>query len=191
MASGSENIVRLRPGVTEQSLVSDPARVPLLRRSPVEGGGRRRGTAGHGPPSAHASAATGAASSSTFASAVARRPSSSRSSTCSRTTITCSSSSASAARRASSCDCDERHWFVAAIPEAARCVTGVAAATAALVPELEPFRDRLTGGRHALNVEVGVRVLVPEFRQHVAVAQRVERPPETRRAAGSIPAGHT
>jgi hypothetical protein len=34
------------------------------------------------------------------------------------------------------CGHDERHWFVAAIPEAARGVTGVASAKAALVPDL-------------------------------------------------------
>ena len=40
------------------------------------------------------------------------------------------------------CGHDERHWFVAAVPEDARGVTGVAAAKAALQPEL--VRD---GGR--------------------------------------------
>jgi hypothetical protein len=33
------------------------------------------------------------------------------------------------------CGFDERHWFVAAIPESARCVTGVASAKDALQPE--------------------------------------------------------
>src|SRR5262245_12100906 len=33
------------------------------------------------------------------------------------------------------CGYDERHWFVAAVPEAARGVTGVATAKAALQPE--------------------------------------------------------
>jgi hypothetical protein len=51
------------------------------------------------------------------------------------------------------CGHDERHWFVAAVPEDARGVTGVAAAKAALQPELvrtavgrarpkDPFRRR-------------------------------------------------
>jgi len=51
------------------------------------------------------------------------------------------------------CGHDERHWFVAAIPETARGVTGVAAAKAALQPETvrelvertrlkDPFRRR-------------------------------------------------
>jgi hypothetical protein len=48
------------------------------------------------------------------------------------------------------CGHDERHWFVAAVPETARGVRGVEAAKAALQPEVvrrapAPFRDRLTG----------------------------------------------
>src|SRR5215212_1971382 len=43
------------------------------------------------------------------------------------------------------CGHDERHWFVAAIPEAARGVTGVASAKAALVPEL--VRERVVRTR--------------------------------------------
>jgi hypothetical protein len=51
------------------------------------------------------------------------------------------------------CGHDERHWVVAAVPEAARCVSGVAAAKAALQPQAvrelverkrpkDPFRRR-------------------------------------------------
>ena len=52
-----------------------------------------------------------------------------------------------------------------------------------------PFRDRLTG--RTPRSERGDRGSIPcPGARHVAVAQRVERPPETRRAGGSIPAGH-
>ena len=107
------------------------------------------------------------------------------------------------------CGHDERHWFVAAVPEDARGVAGVATAKVALQPEdvraavdrqrpkdqfrrrnaafpsrarvrcstscssteartleaagVRSFRDRLTAGRHALNVEIEVRSLVPEL----------------------------
>jgi hypothetical protein len=78
------------------------------------------------------------------------------------------------------------------------------------------LRDRLTAGHHALNVAIEVRILGPDSsrassstresarltngRLLVRIQRRasargcsseVERPPETRGAAGSIPAGHT
>jgi hypothetical protein len=77
------------------------------------------------------------------------------------------------------CGHDERHWFVAAIPEAARGVTGVASAKAALQPELvqsavarkrpkDRFRRRnaayVRQGEWFFVPAPGVRVAGPVFR---------------------------
>jgi hypothetical protein len=48
------------------------------------------------------------------------------------------------------CGHDERHWFVAAVPEDARGVTGVAAAKIALQPELVQTAVRRTRPKHPL-----------------------------------------
>ena len=73
-------------------------------------------------------------------------------SSCSRTTGTCSTCRLGEKSKFL-CGHDERHWVVAAVPEAARCVSGVAAAKAALQPQAvrelverkrpkDPFRRR-------------------------------------------------
>lgn len=102
---------------------------------------------------ASTSAGTVVVSTSTCASPAAGATSSSRSSTYSRATGTCSSSPASVRKSKFLCGHDERHWFVAAVPEAARGVTGVLTAKAALQPSAvralverrrpkDPFRRR-------------------------------------------------
>ena len=66
----------------------------------------------------------------------------------------------------------------------AEAVTGAAASADR---PTEPIRDRLTVGRHALNVEIEVRSLVPEL----LTGGRLERSSYKREAAGSTPASPT
>ena len=52
------------------------------------------------------------------------------------------------------------------------------------------FRDRLTEGRHALNVEIEVRILAPKL-WHGRVAHLAEHLSDMEEEAGSIPAPPT
>jgi hypothetical protein len=90
------------------------------------------------------------------------------------------------------CGHDERHWFVAAVPEEARGVTGVAAAKAALQPEAvrevvsrsrlkDPFRRR-----NAAYVRQGEWFFVPAPRIDPPQAEVLRNEPLLR-GAGSTP----